>query len=114
MNPIIFTIGRTEFYEKLLDDFPEVPKMGRRDDYPGGSVFETYGDARAHCPADYTVYGVAARWGVDTAPSRDGDHHDLLVDARIIRLLVDGAAHDETGQAFQRAFHATTIDQSNG
>lgn len=89
---MVYTIGRTEAYEAELDAGP-VEKRGRSsaEGYPGGSVWRDFDDALRDCPPGYSVYGVDADWDNDTAPSRDGDWHDLLRDAPIVRLCTPPA-----------------------
>ena len=79
------------------------PEDPRDPGYPGGSVWETAGDARRHCPAGYDVFGVAAEWRVDTEPSRGGPWDDLLIDSGIVRLAPrDGPAPPSVGGAAPR------------
>jgi hypothetical protein len=85
---VIFTIGRKLAYEAALDD-PAVEKplkMGKSDDYVGGSVWKTPEGARKNCPPGFIVYGVLADWEKDTAPSKEGNWHDLLKDSEFVRL----------------------------
>lgn len=75
---MIYTLGRTTNYNKYLRENPEAEKLGRTDDYPGGSVWRTQEEAQTYvdglpnapCPewsaADFSVYGVEADWEVDT------------------------------------------------
>jgi hypothetical protein len=91
---VVYTIGHRDSYLEYLSRPEPCMKLGRRGPadprgpgYPGGSVWETAGDARRHCPAGYDVFGVAAEWRVDTEPSRGGPWDDLLVDSGIVRLV---------------------------
>lgn len=85
---MIYTIGRRESYQEVLERQGAVYKLGRRPDYPGGSVWPTPEEAAAYLAekglTDYGVYLVVADWKMDTAPSiHGGPWHDLLRDAAI-------------------------------
>lgn len=87
---VVYTIGYRKAYNARLAQPEPMWKVGRTDDYPGGSVFRTAEDAAdfLRCVVDgedYSVYEVEADWETDTAPNQDGMFHDLLRDARIIR-----------------------------
>lgn len=90
---MIYTIGHTESYREYLRDStnPHI-KLGRRghDDpdnpnYEGGSAWETEDEALAACPEGFDVFGLNARWRVDTAPSGHG-WDNLLVDSEFFEL----------------------------
>jgi len=81
---LLYTIGYRPHYEKLLSK-GKVNKLGRRPDYPGGSVWRTFKEALAHCDKDHGVYGVDADWEKDTAPSLN-DWNDLLYDRPIVKV----------------------------
>lgn len=85
---MIYTIGHEESYTRYFREQERPLKLGRnrRDGYPGGSVWETEEEARAHCPDGYQVYGLFADWEADTEPSKEGDWHDLLVNAELVQL----------------------------
>ena len=83
---MIFTVGHTENYEQYFVEYIDVPKLGRTDGYPGGSVWESKEDAEKHCPNGFSVYGVMSDWDNDTEPSEEGNWNDLLVDAKLIKL----------------------------
>jgi hypothetical protein len=85
---MIYTVGREESYTRYFQEQDRPLKAGRnsRDNYPGGSVWETEEEAREHCPEGYQVYGVLASWDQDTEPSKDGNWHDLLINAELIQL----------------------------
>lgn len=95
---MIYTIGRTEVYEKLFVSTPGVKKLGRDmnykgcpdypDGYPGGCVWETREKAQQYCPGDYSVYGVQADWIKDTdlGPDPKGTERSLLIDSFLIKL----------------------------
>lgn len=92
---MIYTLGTTEFYEKGFEDAKEkgiqFRKKGRREDYCGGSVWETREEVEEYIKANncpwYSVYGVNAEWVKDTAPSKfDKGFRDLLIDAELIQL----------------------------
>jgi hypothetical protein len=84
---MIYTIGHRPSYEQGLTEMPNIRKLGRREGYPGGSVWKTYEEAFEHAKTapDYAVYGVLADWEKDTAPS-GAPWHDLLFDRQIVKL----------------------------
>lgn len=89
---MIFTIGHKESYEQYFREFECPKKKGRTSNYVGGSVWRTYSDARSACKRtgeDYDVYGVMARWNLETIQSEQGDWHDLLVDSPLRQLRVN-------------------------
>jgi len=45
---MIYTIGNTENYMRLFANYSKPRKTGRNDDYPGGSVWQTRGEAEQH------------------------------------------------------------------
>lgn len=61
-------------------------KKGKTEDYPGGSVWETREEAEVYACNIRSAFGVLADWEKDTTPSRNGDWHDLLVDAEVVNL----------------------------
>jgi len=79
---MIFTIGRYD--DSIFENNPL--KMGRAEDYPGGSVWKSKEEAEKHLQEGYKVYGVMADWETETEPSQDGDWNDLLVDAPLVKL----------------------------
>ncbi len=88
---MLYTIGRTEAYERYFDTLPDLKKSGRESDYPGGSVWRTRTEAETYAAtlSGYSVYGVIADWDRDTVPSADGSWHDLLVDSLLVRCCPD-------------------------
>lgn len=82
---MIFTVGHEAKYDELLTT-RVLYKAGRREGYPGGSVFETATDAEAYLAkegmSEYAVYCVDAEWA-DTEPGPD--YHFLVGDARILK-----------------------------
>lgn len=85
---MIYTIGHEESYTRYFQEQKRPLKSGRneRTGYHGGSVWKTEEEARKNCPEKYQVYGVLADWEADTEPSKEGDWHDLLLDAELIQL----------------------------
>jgi len=93
---MIYTLGHRPSYEEGLTKSEAAgkpfKKVGRKEDYQGGSVWRTregveaYLKANAHRLHDYAVYGVEADWERDTAPNPEHPFHDLLVDAPLVRL----------------------------
>jgi len=83
---VIYTVGKKSAYESALDEVPDLKKKGRCGWYSGGSVWETKEEAAKHCPDGYKIYGVLARWNIDTEPSQNGPWHGLLIDAQITRI----------------------------
>jgi len=85
---LVYCIGHKESYDLGLSQGP-MKKRGRGDRYSGGYVWRTREEAQGVADdwPGYAVYGVRARWGVDTvAPEGIGDHHHLLIDAEIVAL----------------------------
>ena len=97
---MIYTIGHQENYERAFQKHGEgqVVKAGRyaKPDgtvYPGGCVWRTREEAQEYLKKyptlSWKVYGVVADWELDTAPNESGQPwHDLLRDARIVRLTM--------------------------
>lgn len=87
---MIYTLGRKSVYDIHIEHNPQAMKIGRTEDYPGGSVWRTPEEARQYLADknldDFDVYGVEADWEKDTEPAKDGPFHDLLGDARLVRL----------------------------
>ena len=85
---MIYTIGHEESYDRYFREQGRPLKLGRngRKDYPGGSVWETEEEAREYCSKGYQVYGLLADWKTDTEQSKDGDWHDLLINAELVQL----------------------------
>jgi hypothetical protein len=93
-EPMIFTIGYTESYEKGFRETPELMiKIGRHDDYQGGIVFKTKEEAieflkkgnveiegRVIPSEAFSVYGVLADWNLDV------ENCHLLKDAKLVQL----------------------------
>ena len=83
---MIYTIGHTESYNRYFREQDKPMKKGCSEGYAGGSVWRSQNEALRNCPDGYSVFAVAADWDKDTIPSKDGDWHDLLVDALLIKL----------------------------
>lgn len=107
---MIYTIGHKENYMKsyrqheaegvhlqklgkrlsgAVDTYPNGKTQSYPDGYEGGYAFETYEDAlrglaEENPQGTWTVFGLDARWGIDTQPSISGWWHNLLVDSDII------------------------------
>jgi hypothetical protein len=83
---MIYTIGHYRNYEKMLVDIPNLKKA------IGGSVWKTHYDALRYLTLceiqDFEIYGVEADWEKDTQTdlSSDNQWHELLVEAKIIKL----------------------------
>lgn len=83
---MIYTIGNKEAYDHDLSE-RQVRKLGRTENFCGGSVWKTKEEARIYCREDQDVYGVLADWENDTALSIHGyPWHDLLIDSVIVKL----------------------------
>lgn len=95
---MIYTIGVKEKYDKMLKPFLDdvgleedqskiVYKLGKEDNYPGGSVFETIRDAKnylnKHKLDNYGIYGVNADWLTDTEKTHE-EFNNLLINAPIV------------------------------
>jgi hypothetical protein len=85
---MIYCLGVEESYNRYFQEQKRPMKAGKDEaaGYPGGSVWRTEEEARTHCSEGYQVYGVLADWDIDTKPSKDGDWHDLLIDAELVQL----------------------------
>jgi len=84
---LIYCHGDTENYEQYFKE--RIPrKMGRNENYQGGSVYKTFKLAKKECPKGYSIYGVKANWDKDTIKSIDVgvNYHDLLRGADLVRL----------------------------
>lgn len=96
---MIFTFGRTSGYDEHIATEPNPKKIGKRDDYPGGSVWRTRAEAQAFvdslpnefCPdwhaKDFSVYGVEANWVTGTyVGDKDAPWMSLLEDSPLVKL----------------------------
>lgn len=87
---IIYTLGRADIYEPLFDGKDTPRKAGRESHPPGGSVWETFNEAKRYRDSagldDFNVYGVLASWETDTAENEAGKWHDLLFDRELVRV----------------------------
>ncbi len=86
---MIFTIGHTESYKQYLSKQEKCMKLGRTENYRGGSVWQTKEEAEKFCPVDYSVYGLKADWNKDTEPNPNNCWSDLLYDREIVDLNTD-------------------------
>jgi hypothetical protein len=99
---IVYTIGNTESYESVLKSTPgDAYKVGKRDDYEGGWIWETpekaqtfidspaflkveWGDNKPRAPQNFSVYKVELVNGwkdISPVPGEDGVYN-LLVDSK--------------------------------
>jgi len=95
---MIFTIGHTISYATAFREEPELLKLGRTDEHPGGGVWETRQAAQdfldsmpnEYCPnwqaKDFSVYGVDADWEEDTYEDFFTPWRLLKRDAQLIKL----------------------------
>lgn len=79
---MIYTVGLKRIYEEYIDKDPVAAKDA------GGSVWETYEDAKQYKRFGYDVYGVDANWDTETKVLErdDCDWRELARPARLIRL----------------------------
>lgn len=86
---MIYTIGHTESYLRYFaEQYPQpVQKLGKTNDYPGGSVWETYKEARANCPKDHSVFGVLADWEKDTEINESENYRNLIKTSDLAKLF---------------------------
>ena len=89
---MLYTIGYRPHYEKQLSQ-GKVNKLGRRPDYPGGSVWRTFEEAKAHCDGDHSAYGVEADWDLDCVDTLQ-DWRCLLYDRPLVKLK-EGERHHQ-------------------
>lgn len=83
---MIYTTGHSVSYRQYFKE-QEIPqKLGKINEYPGGSVWQTAEEAQQHCLNGYEVFGVLADWNKDTQPSQDGDWHDLIKTSDLVLL----------------------------
>lgn len=96
---MIYTFGRTSGYDADLSARDDVMKIGRRGDYPGGSVWRTREEAQAFvdslpnefCPKwhakDFSVYGVLADWETGAYQGETGvPWWNLKEDSPLVKL----------------------------
>jgi len=91
---MIYTVGKYDIYEKALDEHPDLKKE------IGGSVWRTEIEAVRYLykwsladtyAEEFEVYGIDADWEKDTVKSSpDNSWNDLIIQAKIIRLLHRG------------------------
>lgn len=53
----------------------------------GGSVWKTYDDAKKYASNNFRVYGVIARWNIDTELDPEGDGWHILKIASPLKNL---------------------------
>ena len=96
---MIYTFGRTTSYDKALrESTPK--KLGKHDEYYGGAVWLTRGEAQAfvdslpnkYCPdwkaEDFSVYGVVADWETGAYKGEvEAPWHSLLKDSPLVKLV---------------------------
>ncbi len=87
---LLFTVGRTQSYERFLGapfgPPKDMPQQPRKDD--GGSVWRTYEEAAWNAKPDQSVYGVLADWYRETEPTGHS-WNALLIAAPLIRVPPD-------------------------
>lgn len=89
MENLIYTIGNAKNYDKCFKEQKDMPGFPKK--LHGGSVWQTYEEAKKHAELEtnnqtkFSVYGVLADWN-ETKPSTDGDWNELLIDATLIQL----------------------------
>ena len=93
---MIYTIGKTELYEKTFQESIEQDppiKIGLKtevevnEDYRGGVVWKTKDEARRAAQEqeeDYSVYGVTAEWDTDVKEVEGKNR--LLYDSELTKL----------------------------
>jgi hypothetical protein len=77
---MIYCTGKKVLYEDYFENQKRPMKM------MGGWVWKTEEEARVHCSAGFSVYGVFADWETDTVSSQNGVLHYLLINAEMIKL----------------------------
>ncbi len=95
MTDMLYTVGDKESYSRYREEQGDkLWKLGRRDDYPGGSVYLTYDAALAASEKHHnlTVYGLATEVS-NTYADEAGNLH-LIASCPIIDLPDDGPCPD--------------------
>jgi hypothetical protein len=83
---MLYTVGKKETYDARFQDEDSGPvKVGKREDYSGGSVFYTKEKARAYCPEDFEVYGLDTT-EKSVEPNPDEPWDNLIENAPLVQL----------------------------
>jgi hypothetical protein len=91
----VYTVGHETNYDQgLVEQGETFEKLGRQGDYPGGFAVKTPEDARRLIKeqgreGERAVYGLAADWDTDTAPSENGWWRALVNTSRIVRKITE-------------------------
>lgn len=87
---MIYTLGHKKNYELYFAEQGTPQKLGRTEDYQGGSVWQHRHEAETEClrHPGYAVYGVLADWEKDTAKSwsEGATWRDLLTTSNLVKL----------------------------
>jgi len=80
---MIYTIGKKSIYDIYIKNDINPRKLGKTDNYPGGSVWRYKKEVEKFLTKGYEVYGVLADWEKDTKQSNDGKWNDLLKSSKL-------------------------------
>jgi hypothetical protein len=92
---MVYTLGNKESYRRGLKEHGEdFKKLGRTEDYSGGSVWQTSKEVFDYIKENsprldaYGVFEIDANWEQDTEECGES-FHDLLKTSRITREIID-------------------------
>lgn len=87
---MFYTLGNPDIYEEYLSNDPHPMKLGRKNDYIGGSIFRSQEDAKKFLKKNripFNVYGVVVQEkDIDFSKEKENGFGDLLVDSLLIRI----------------------------
>jgi hypothetical protein len=95
---MLYTIGKTDRYREGIEKWGEsYMKLGKNSpkaktmNYTGGIIFETKKQAEAYLVTynlnnTHTVFGVDAKLGIDTEPSKNGPWHCLINSCKVMNV----------------------------
>ncbi len=89
----VFTVGHEGNYDRGIIEYGSAfLKSGRSEHYPGGFAVRSPEEAERLIDdhgmrGEWAVYGLAADWEKDTAPSESGWWHSLVNDSPIVRKI---------------------------
>jgi hypothetical protein len=91
---MIYTFGYTESYEQYFKEQGVPRKVGVRDDYGGGIVFQTVSEATGYLSkkdiSGYSVYGLLCGWE-NTYWSEEDGFQRLLTNTDLTKDIADSS-----------------------